>query len=1320
MKSKNKDQPSQLRSQRERKDQVQSNKKDSSSSSSSSSNSSSSEEEYKNSKSIIKVENLRPSSASKSINVHPLSSRNQPTSHLQNKTIDLQQDQTQNQLQSNHLRTNSQGSRSKHQTLPKDEDEMNIFNSETKFRAIITEITDIEQVSEIEQRKSKIYQDGVQEKLKYYHEKVNDLQQEIRHVDHMFDIRDKKIDNNFDLLMQQKEKVSKEMHDFTTLQTELYASLENKIRDLDYQQKSIDHFFKNNRNILDDFTQKLAKFEYQAEKKYEGLNEFIEKDFVNMQNTMKRIEEQIRSNMLNFNDLYQQLKITENRVEPAFKSIKNIDNFITQSLPFLIQLHVSDSLQEVLNVQDKFKLMHYDNRKMKELYEYINMISEQDDEKAFNKLTIDKTKAIVPLFHKRLDNLFHFMRQKEKGCMRFEYGRDWKLHMSEEQIDYIDKGYTLSLDTKFQQLQKAHNMILHREQQIREEVEDALKHKDQSNSRGVSKMGSRIMMQGGGADSGQVVFYKELIVARYSSKREKLVASFNARKNKAKEMKARSQQKQMLDKLMREQEELQSEDDISVSSSDEDSFQQETSINLTANQISTTFQQNKTVHGSLLLNTNSLHLQQRPLSKSKRELQQHLIEIKHLFDIDEASERLEENQSPSLQRKISIKKEERGISPKNKLALRSQSFLVPDQLKEKMQFLLQLGFKQTQKLQKKINKLVKIHKQQSIAQNGTLAKGLEKVKKAKTKFTDMVDYLDAKVNLQITEYNKNVQNLQVEFVEFKDNIQTEYVDFFKNRKRIRTEISVMTKETNERIDSFSGLIEKYGSNHDTMNQIIPIVVESLNLITKAFFKDNEERQLLSKKLKFQDIANDGYLLLENANQKTVNKLNSNKIGNGSEGSSPTKQLNQAKRDFIIDNIQNQGIPIECSLQSSIAKIAIHKPEIPLPELFTGSIFLKHLAHRNNDLTRSQVQQILESFNKRMETLIHAQSIFTDLQLTPKTMFDDFYLQFNSSGQIQRPASRHARILVPSQTQFTNNLIQGRLLDLNQSNKGLMNHQNNKSRNNSSLGISKSVGVNNFSSVNPQILNTISGIQGQHNNVNSLYKQKILQRIEMKTQKLESYQKERESMTNDYLNKTFDDIQASQLFGNTATSLANDLHSLDTLNNSGLQIMNHNAKQIESINKQEKVSPDLRSSAMLLLQNAQISGNHQRISTGVQYMKSRNLVNQSFSSIRGQDLNRGQNTHIKRPTTSSEMNHKRNILSQSFTRAGGGFNQNPSKPGTSQLKRRQVNGNGLEQIQVLGAHNQQMQYEEMIKNTTYSQSFISAFKSNQNYIPTHQK
>lgn len=47
------------------------------------------------------------------------------------------------------------------------------------------------------------------------------------------------------------------------------------------------------------------------------------------------------------------------------------------------------------------------------------------------------------------------MLDKEKGCLRFEYGKDWNKGMTEEQINHIGEVYSTTLDNKIQELENA-------------------------------------------------------------------------------------------------------------------------------------------------------------------------------------------------------------------------------------------------------------------------------------------------------------------------------------------------------------------------------------------------------------------------------------------------------------------------------------------------------------------------------------------------------------------------------------------------------------------------------------------------------------------------------------------------------------------------------------------------------------------------------------------------------------------------------------------------------------------------------------------------
>ena len=64
-----------------------------------------------------------------------------------------------------------------------------------------------------------------------------------------------------------------------------------------------------------------------------------------------------------------------------------------------------------------------------------------------------------------MDVLFNYLIAKDKGCIRFEYGREWLKFIPEEQLEYVDKGVSVRLDTHVSYLQKA-NQLIQNEQQI--------------------------------------------------------------------------------------------------------------------------------------------------------------------------------------------------------------------------------------------------------------------------------------------------------------------------------------------------------------------------------------------------------------------------------------------------------------------------------------------------------------------------------------------------------------------------------------------------------------------------------------------------------------------------------------------------------------------------------------------------------------------------------------------------------------------------------------------------------------------------------------
>mmetsp|Transcript_20798 Transcript_20798/g.19820 ORF Transcript_20798/g.19820 Transcript_20798/m.19820 type:complete len:222 (+) Transcript_20798:163-828(+) len=160
---------------------------------------------------------------------------------------------------------------------------------------------------------------------------------------------------------------------------------------------------------------------------------------------MEKLDDRLRQMSLNYSDLFTQFTITQLKIEPAFEMVNNVETFIDKYLPFLIHLHIADSLQDVLSNQQKARFLEYDRRKIAEIKAFTSNRSLSSQQ---------RTRGIVKLFNKRLHCFLQFLSSRGQGSIRFEYGRDWRVDMPEEQIDYLDKGYQIILDQKVDYLSK--------------------------------------------------------------------------------------------------------------------------------------------------------------------------------------------------------------------------------------------------------------------------------------------------------------------------------------------------------------------------------------------------------------------------------------------------------------------------------------------------------------------------------------------------------------------------------------------------------------------------------------------------------------------------------------------------------------------------------------------------------------------------------------------------------------------------------------------------------------------------------------------------
>lgn len=106
----------------------------------------------------------------------------------------------------------------------------------------------------------------------------------------------------------------------------------------------------------------------------------------------------------------------------------------------------------------------------------------------------------------------------------------------------------------------------------------------------------------------------------------------------------------------------------------------------------------------------------------------------------------------------------------------------------------------------------------------------------------------------------------------------EYVEFFKNKKKIRQEWAIHSAETQKRIDKYIDMLKCYDANINSLNTVLPILVELACLVSKFNHEDIETRQKLSQKLRLTGLPNNGYLRTDT----TYNFIGNKKGGKATE------------------------------------------------------------------------------------------------------------------------------------------------------------------------------------------------------------------------------------------------------------------------------------------------------------------------------------------------------------------------------------------------------------------------------------------------------
>lgn len=87
---------------------------------------------------------------------------------------------------------------------------------------------------------------------------------------------------------------------------------------------------------------------------------------------LEKLEKKTSTHDLTLDDCYNQLKVLKGYLDSSNERIGNIEGYIDRALPLQVNMSISDYLSEFLSVPDRLQLIEVDNRKMKELYDYID------------------------------------------------------------------------------------------------------------------------------------------------------------------------------------------------------------------------------------------------------------------------------------------------------------------------------------------------------------------------------------------------------------------------------------------------------------------------------------------------------------------------------------------------------------------------------------------------------------------------------------------------------------------------------------------------------------------------------------------------------------------------------------------------------------------------------------------------------------------------------------------------------------------------------------------------------------------------------------
>ena len=100
----------------------------------------------------------------------------------------------------------------------------------------------------------------------------------------------------------------------------------------------------------------------------------------------------------------------------------------------MVHLQICEALDMCMGKDYQHEIITFERNKVKEIYKYVETSNH----------------GCIRILHRRLMSFLKYMNKKDKGCFPLTYGDDIKPNMMEEELDYINKSYSLSLVNRFE------------------------------------------------------------------------------------------------------------------------------------------------------------------------------------------------------------------------------------------------------------------------------------------------------------------------------------------------------------------------------------------------------------------------------------------------------------------------------------------------------------------------------------------------------------------------------------------------------------------------------------------------------------------------------------------------------------------------------------------------------------------------------------------------------------------------------------------------------------------------------------------------------